>query len=525
MHGVSLSLVTPDGNTVTFDASNDSGNVFSTIALTGVFQYRIGEIQSRTWHSVPAQKDCNACHMPGANAGGTRNKRFPLTHTAIPADNDCANCHHFPASMSLTQLVSSGVLTPQRTLPSTQNSMIRIAGKTFTFDPSEHTISTVRPDIFAPGYFSMFDAVLAVAQKNNIPIEYTFDDSSQTHFITKLNGVPGQYWYHFSYDAGNGNSAEIQYRRANRWDEALWRKGVWINVVDGEDVDGLRREYREEVARERQYGHMIPSVQISVNPSSYQGNPPGSDRVTVSKNFTNVIVSPHNLRATGTATPYSKPFKPGVVTSIDIPLSLVDQGKLTAATGVFYNYFGTNFIDSYYLVEMGFPGVGTAHSSGRQGFTYVTENGVSGKLPNSADNKMHITSDIHVVHAPDFSTWRWTELGNPYYENREPTTGVTDPLIDEDDASISRGFNLHPPGPNPCTDMLAIRYNIFHPGLATILLFDGLGRQIVMLSDGLEQQLGFHELHFDAASLRPGAYFIVMHFDGHVQERRFTVIR
>ena len=62
---------------------------------------------------------------------------------------------------------------------------------------------------------------------------------------------------------------------------------------------------------------------------------------------------------------------------------------------------------------MGFSPDSIAHHSGRQGFIYVTENGSPQRLPNKADGKLHITSDILVIHAPDFTTWKWAELGNP----------------------------------------------------------------------------------------------------------------
>lgn len=84
----------------------------------------------------------------------------------------------------------------------------------YPFDPSQYNITSVRPDIFASGYYSMFDIIVAVAQRNNVPIEYNWDSTRMTHWITKVNNVSGDFWYHFSYDAGSGNSQEIQYKRA-----------------------------------------------------------------------------------------------------------------------------------------------------------------------------------------------------------------------------------------------------------------------------------------------------------------------
>jgi hypothetical protein len=327
-----------------------------------------------------------------------------------------------------------------------------------------------------------------------------------------MNNINNDYWYHWSYDAGTGNSSELNFRRANRWDEALWRPGVWIKVVTGEDLAAIKTQYQEEVTRENADGHVIPNVQFSINPSDYKGNPEGSGRITVSRTFSNVVITPHNLRSEVYGSPYSKPFKPGVVTSLDIPLSLKDQSLINAVTGVFYNYFAGNYIDSYYVVELGFPGVGTAHSSGRQGIIYITENGSFNNLPNGADNKLHMTSDINVIHAPDFSYWRWIELGNPYYETIEPT-------LVEDYESISRGFNLHAPFPNPFTGELKLSYNIFYPGKVSISVIDMKGVEVSRLFEGEVSTLGIETLSWENGDLAPGVYLVIMRYNKQVQER------
>jgi hypothetical protein len=358
----------------------------------------------------------------------------------------------------------------------------------------------------------MFDVIISVCEKNNIPVEFSWDESRKTHFITKIGSTTADFWYHFSYDAGSGNSREINFKRANRWDEALWRPGVWIKVVTGEDLEAIKAEFLEEVVRENAQGHIIPDIRISINPSNYNGNPSGSGRITVSKRFKDILITPHNLRSTGYQSPYSKPFKPGVVTSIDIPLSLKDQGKLDAVTGVFYNYFAGNYIDSYYVVELGFPGEGTAHSSGRQGFVYVTENGSFNSLPNGADKKLHMTSDINVIHSPDFSYWRWIELGNPYYENIEPT-------VIEDYKAISRGFNLHVPNPNPFYDELNVSYNIFYPGHVSISIINMAGKTEIELVDTESTTIGIESFICKPVNLSPGAYFLIMDYNNQKQER------
>ncbi|MBM4373212.1 MAG: hypothetical protein FJ098_16270, partial [Deltaproteobacteria bacterium] len=214
-------------------------------------------------------------------------------------------------------------------------------------------------------------------------------------------------------------------------------------------MDELRSAYLREVQREAEKGHVVPLVSISVNPSSYQGNPQGSDRITVTREFRNVRVTPHGTRSAGTAAPYSRPFQPGVATSLDVLLSLRDQGALSLVSSVFYTHFGGHYIDSHYVTALGFPGVGTAHASGRHGFTYTTGNGTPQRMVNNANRTFHITTDIAVLHAPDFSTWVWRELGNPYYESVAPSAELLARSVAEDHEAIGRGFSLHAPVVEP----------------------------------------------------------------------------
>lgn len=521
--GVRFTLVRPTGGTVTLDNSNKDGNIFATRIDSGSFLMKVGLLTSRTWHRLPERKSCNTCHVIGGNGSTTRTASLPLFHTAIPADNRCDNCHHFPATQSIERLRTTGVLNVNRSLPTTPSSQVRIGARTYPFDPAKQQIAPVRPDIFAAGYYSMFDVILAVAKENAIPIEYHYDDSCGTHFITKMNGVTNDFWYHWSYDAGAQNSNEIQLKRANRWDEALWRPGAWIQIVTGENLAEIKREYKEEMIRQRTLGHVIPSVQIAINPSNYQGNPAESHRITVSKTFTDVRVTPHNIRSTGFDSPYSKPFQPGVVTSMDILHSLKDQGKLSVVTGVFYDRFASNYIDSYYIVEMGFPGIGTAHSSGRQGFVYVTENGAFNRLPNGADNKLHMTSDINVIHAPDFSYWRWIELGNPYYERSVPI--AVDPTVEEDYASLDRGFNLHVPYPNPSAGEIMVAYNLFQPGHVTIEAFDMRGVRLATIVDADDVNIGVHRIRWSPTELPSGSYIVRMTVGDHAQLRTVHLVK
>lgn len=518
--GINFALINPIGDIINAGTSDLNGNISYEGTLTGQYLLTVGNITSRTWHFFPEQASCNICHIPGGNGSTQRSKKFHEFHTRIPNDNDCTHCHHFPATMNYSQLRTTGVLNAASSSPRPPESYVIIDSTTYFFNPDEFSITTVRPDIFASGYYSMFDVILAVAEANSINLDYYWDNTRKTHFINSVNGDTADYWYHFSYNTPTVNT-EINYKRANRWDEALWRPGVWIKLVNGENLNEIKTEYLQEIQRENTFGHMIPTVRIALNPSDYEGNPIGSDRVTVTRTYNNLIVTPHNKRATSAQHPYSKPFQPGVATSIDILYSLMDMDSLTIINEVLYSHFGGNYIDSYYVVEMGFPGIGTAHSSGRQGFTYTTENGTPGNLPNNADGKLHMTSDINVIHAPDFSKWSWTELGDPYYES---VLGYI-PFLSEDYNAISLGFNLHQPYPNPIDyNNLQIIYNLFEPDNVKLEIVNIYGKSMKVVYEGYSDQLGLNKFNCNISHYPNGVYCIKMQHGNRTQSRKIMIV-
>ena len=171
---------------------------------------------------------------------------------------------------------------------------------------------------------------------------------------------------------------------------------------------------------------------------------------------------------------------------------------------------------------MGFPEDGSAHASGRQGFTYTTGNGSKFKLAHGADNKFHITSDIAVLHAPDFSIWRWTELGSPYYEDELTSQNRS---VIEDHYAMDRGFSLHLPYPNPVSDgLINISFNIFEPGLVKLDILDSKGAVVEKLYHNRVNNLGVKQLNWETSQNPGGIYYIRMIYNSHQQVRRFAIV-
>ncbi len=91
----------------------------------------------------------------------------------------------------------------------------------FTFDAGQ--VPTQRRDIFQPGHFSVFDALVQVAKQGDIALEYHFDDSKDTHVIESINGQTG-WWYRAHYAGGWAEN------NAFRMDMFPYKKGMSIKL-------------------------------------------------------------------------------------------------------------------------------------------------------------------------------------------------------------------------------------------------------------------------------------------------------
>jgi hypothetical protein len=121
---------------------------------------------------------------------------------------------------------------------------IRVGSETYTFNPDN--VNTTRPDIFNPGYFSMFDVLVHVAEKEYIDLEYHFDESMNTHVVDSIDGEE-DWWYMAFYDGGWSENNFF------RPDHYPWKDGTTLRFfkVKRDTLDLAYDIFRKEVARKR----------------------------------------------------------------------------------------------------------------------------------------------------------------------------------------------------------------------------------------------------------------------------------
>jgi len=243
----------------------------------------------------------------------------------------------------------------------------------FTFDSTQ--VKTLRPDIFQPGHFSVFDALAHLAEKDDIELDYHFDGNMDTHIIDAINGEP-HWWYQARYSAGWYESNVF------RMDMYPYKNGTEIRIYrqPEEHLARICRTFGDEVVRRtRNEGDVIIPEVIIQGP-------------TVNHAFTDVKVTAHNLR--------SDLLQPGVITALDILLSLGEQGKLSRLKLTWYESIaGADPVDSYWTEQIdqdvAFGGCGFVYETGPEEFSGF------------AGSHIHIPSDVRVIVSPEYAFWFW----------------------------------------------------------------------------------------------------------------------
>jgi hypothetical protein len=250
---------------------------------------------------------------------------------------------------------------------------VTVGFETFEFDSNEIT-STIRPDIFKPGYFSMFDVLLHIAEEGFVDLEYHFDEVMNTHVIDSLNGEPN-WWYNTYYDGG---WPENNYFRLDHYP---WKDGATLifQTFKPSHLERAYSYYREEAERKQANDGKIIVPRVIINGRKFQGE------------FLNVEVTPHNLR--------NDIFQEDTITALDVILSLGDQGKIEYSLQ-WYESIGTAGVVKNYWVEK----INDDEAHGRCGFVYESgDEDVRGFL----GNHIHLPSDTRVLNSPEYVLYFW----------------------------------------------------------------------------------------------------------------------
>jgi hypothetical protein len=266
--------------------------------------------------------------------------------------------------------VSGGSGSPNEDTLPTDMAKVEVGDQEFILDSTE--VETVRADLFNPGYFSMFDVLVHLDKQGEIDLEYHFDDSMNTHVVDSINGDP-DWWYEAYYDGGWSEPNMF------RMDHYPWRNGTTLEFFKEKRsrLEDIYSTFREEVTRLNGNGGklVVPSVIIKGRTSTQE--------------FENVEVTPHNMR--------SDTFQEGVITALDVILSLGDQGKIEYELQ-WYESVGTADIVKSYWVDA----IDGDKTSGRCGFVYE-----AGSLDFPFAGHIHIPPDIRVLNSPEYVKYFW----------------------------------------------------------------------------------------------------------------------
>ena len=83
---------------------------------------------------------------------------------------------------------------------------------------------------------------------------------------------------------------------------------------------------------------------------------------------------------------------------------------------------------------------------------------------------------------------------------------------------------LYPNYPNPFTTSTSLTFSMDHPGAIRLSVFDLLGREVVVLVDGV-RDAGRHEVTFEASGLPSGVYLYRLETDTQVRQQRMLLVR
>ncbi|KON28216.1 hypothetical protein AC481_02335 [miscellaneous Crenarchaeota group archaeon SMTZ-80] len=248
---------------------------------------------------------------------------------------------------------------------------IRIDRDSFSFQPEE--IKTRRPDLFNPGYFSVFDVLHHLHNKGLIKLEYHFEESLITHVVDSINGE-SSWRYQIYYDNGWPE------RNIFRMDRYPWkdRSNLGFYKANPTRLNEIYSIFRNEVARRKSNNGklIIPKVII-------RGQ-------TFTKEFKDVEVEPYNMR-------YDL-FKKDLTTALDVVMSLGDQGKIKYELKWMESIGRAEVVKNYWVW-----GIDDNIGQNRCGFVYEAGS-VNHRF---SGNHIHLPTDSRILNSPEYVEFFW----------------------------------------------------------------------------------------------------------------------
>jgi len=261
----------------------------------------------------------------------------------------------------------------------TEEITVSIAG-VGTFHVAPTDLQQARPDLFQPGRFSVFDVIARLGEGGDIDLVSHYDEEAATHVVDSINGSD-RWWYEAHYDSGWFE------RNAFRIDHYPVKNGTTIRLsrISSRQWNGIHDEFREETSRLAANGGsvIVPSV-VTQGPRRQ------------SLKFENVAVTAHGVR--------SDIFRSGVITALDIILSLGEQGALDEVGLTWYDQIGAADPVDHYFIERIVAGELRFQASGGCGFVYEVG---STAFDGFAGSHIHIPTDARIIVSPEYALWFW----------------------------------------------------------------------------------------------------------------------
>jgi hypothetical protein len=249
---------------------------------------------------------------------------------------------------------------------------IFIGSTSYTFDPA--SVTTVRPDLFVSGEFSMFDILVHLEAQGDIIFTYHFNSTLDTHVIESVNGQTN-WWYYAYYSGGYVEPITL------RMDYYLWKPDSYFALYQEtpEFFTTLYQTYAEEVTRlSTNNGTLIlPHIVIDGN--------------TFYQEFFNITITAHDLR--------NETLQFGTITTLDVILTLGDLGLITYDLQ-WYDTLGTASVVRSYWVSR----INSDSTTGRCGFNYETGDRT---FDRSSGNFIQVPADTRILLSPEYTIWFW----------------------------------------------------------------------------------------------------------------------